>query len=165
MSLTYQDIHLEDRALWQQLKTAWDSGNYRAALNVLKQAALSDKQLNAATLNAVTAELIRLQNQKDADFKMDKIKVATEPPSDLAVGEVYFKNLGAVTDYNETGAYYIEPNQKTSSGYDVLDIETQADKTYLTYDTAKEFGITDVDYSLDTALYSVKTILDVLAGN
>lgn len=163
--MNYQDIHLEDKALWNQLQTAWEQGDYTAALNVLKNASLTDKQLNAAVVNAVTAELTTLQNQKDADFKTDKIKVATEPPSDLAVGEVYFKDLGTVTDYNETGAYYIEPNQKTSAGYDVLDVEVQANKIYLTYDTAKEFGMAGMNYSLDAALYNVKTILDALSGN
>lgn len=163
--MNYQDIHLEDKALWNQLQTAWEQGDYTAALNVLKNASLSDKQLNAAAINALTTELLRLQAQSDPSFKTGQIVVASEPPSDLAVGEVYFKDLGAVTDYNETGAYYIEPNQKTSAGYDVLDVEVQANKIYLTYDTAKEFGMAGMNYSLDAALYNVKTILDALSGN
>ena len=44
--MNYQDIHLEDKALWNQLQTAWEQGDYTAALNVLKNASLSDKQLN-----------------------------------------------------------------------------------------------------------------------
>lgn len=163
--MNYQDIHLEDKALWNQLQTAWEQGDYTAALNVLKNASLSDKQLNAAVINALTTELLSLQAQSDPSFKTGTIVVASEPPSDLAVGKVYFRLIGPVTDYNEQNAYYIEINQKTSSGYDVLNVEVQADKIYLTYDTAKEFGMAATNYSLDTALYNVKTILDALSGN
>ena len=163
--MNYQDIHLEDKALWNQLQTAWEQGDYTAALNVLKNASLSDKQLNAAAINALTTELLSLQAQSDPSFKTGTIVVASEPPSDLAVGKVYFRLIGPVTDYNEQNAYYIEINQKTSSGYDVLNVEVQADKIYLTYDTAKEFGMEATNYSLDTALYNVKTILDALSGN
>ena len=52
--MNYQDIHLEDKALWNQLQTAWEQGDYTAALNVLKNASLNDKQMNAATINAIT---------------------------------------------------------------------------------------------------------------
>lgn len=155
MSLTYQDIHLEDKALWQQLKTAWDSGNYSSALNVLKQAALSDKQLNAATLNAVTAELARLQNQKDDDFKMDKIKVATEPPSDLAVGEVYFKNLGKADGYDEEDAIFIETLQKSAaSSYVTLNPYVYATDVKLPISMQHNKNI----MSLDAALANLGTI-------
>ena len=163
--INYQDIHLEDKALWNQLQTAWEQGDYTAALNVLKNASLTDKQLNAAAINALTTELLSLQAQSDPSFKTGQIVVASEPPSDLAVGKVYFRLIGPVTDYNEQTAYYIEINQKTSSGYDVLDVEVQANKIYLTYDTAKEFGMAGMNYSLDAALYNVKTILDALSGN
>ena len=71
--INYQDIHLEDKALWNQLQTAWEQGDYTAALNVLKNASLTDQQLNAAAINALTTEMLRLQNQKATDFKQDNI--------------------------------------------------------------------------------------------
>ena len=106
--INYQDIHLEDKALWNQLQTAWEQGDYTAALNVLKNASLSDKQLNAAAINALTTELLSLQAQSDPSFKTGQIVVASEPPSNLAVGKAYFRLIGPVTDYNEQNAYYIE---------------------------------------------------------
>ena len=160
--MNYQDIHLEDKALWNQLQTAWEQGDYTAALNVMKNASLSDKQLNAEAINSITAELTRLQNQKDVDFKTNKIKVETEPPSDLAVGKVYFRLIGPVTDYNEQNAYYIEINQKTSNGYDVLNPATQADNIALTENTAAKFGLVGVTYTLDKALYDVEQLLQVV---
>lgn len=158
----YQDIHLEDKALWNQLQTAWEQGDYTTALNVLKNASLADKQLNAATINALTTEILSLQAQSDPSFKTGQIVVASEPPSDLAVGKVYFRLIGPVTDYNEQNAYYIEINQKTSSGYDVLNPATQADNIALTENTAAKFGLVGVTYTLDKALYDVEQLLQVV---
>ena len=160
--INYQDIHLEDKELWNQLQTAWEQGDYTAALNVLKNASLTDKQLNAAAINALTTELLSLQAQSDPSFKTGQIAVASEPPSDLAVGKVYFRLIGPVTDYNEQNAYYIEINQKTSSGYDVLNPATQADNIALTENTAAKFGLVGVTYTLDKALYDVEQLLQVV---
>ena len=160
--INYQDIHLEDKALWNQLQTAWEQGDYTAALNVLKNASLTDKQLNAAAINALTTELLSLQAQSDPSFKTGQIVVASEPPSDLAVGKVYFRLIGPVTDYNEQNAYYIEINQKTSNGYDVLNPATQADNIALTENTAAKFGLVGVTYTLDKALYDVEQLLQVV---
>ena len=160
--MNYQDIHLEDKDLWNQLQTAWEQGDYTTALNVLKNASLSDKQLNAATINALTTELLSLQAQSDPSFKTGTIVVASEPPSDLAVGKVYFRLIGPVTDYNEQNSYYIEINQKTSSGYDVLIPATQADNIALTENTAAKFGLVGVTYTLDKALYDVEQLLQTI---
>ena len=163
--MNYQDIHLEDKALWNQIQTAWEQGDYTAALNVLKNASLNDKQMNAATINALTTELLSLQAQSDPSFKTGTIVVASEPPSDLAVGKVYFRLIGPVTDYNEQNAYYIEINQKTSSGYDVLNPATQADNIALTENTAAKFGLVGVTYTLDKALYDVESLLQIITSS
>ena len=158
--MNYQDIHLEDKAIWNQLQTAWEQGDYTAALNVLKNARLNNKQMNAATINALTTELLSQQAQSDPSFKTGTIVVASEPPSDLAVGKVYFRLIGPVTDYNEQNAYYIEINQKTSSGYDVLNPATQADNIALTENTSQLFGVVSYKYSIDEALYNTKSLLN-----
>ena len=163
--IQYQDIHLEDKELWNQLQTAWEQGDYTAALNVLKNASLTDKQLNAATINALTTELLSLQAQSDPSFKTGQIVVASEPPSDLAVDKVYFRLIGPVTDYNEQNAYYIEINQKTSNGYDVLNPATQAENVMLTENTAAKFGFVGVTYTLDKALYDVESLLQIITSS
>lgn len=118
--MNYQDIHLEDKALWNQLQTAWEQDDYTAALNVLKNASLADKQMNAAVINALTTELLRLQSQSDTGFKQDKIIVSSDPPADLADGGVYFRLIGPTTDYTATDSYFIEILQKNGSSYDTL---------------------------------------------
>ena len=115
--MNYQDIHLEDKSLWNQIQTAWEHGDYTAALNVLKNASLSDKQLNAAAINALTTELLRLQNQKDTGFKQDKIVVSAEPPADLADGKVYFHLIGKADDYSQNDSYFIKILQKDGNSY------------------------------------------------
>ena len=159
--MNYQDIHLEDKALWNQLQTAWEQGNYTAAFNVLKNASLSDKQLNAKAINALTSALLALQSQSDLTFKADKIVVSTEPPADLFDGKVYFKMLGPVDDYGIQNAYYIEVHQKaTGAGnYNKFNLSAQADATVLTEGTANKFGVRGVEYTLDKAISDVVQVL------
>lgn len=118
--INYQDIHLEDKVLWNQLQTAWEQGDYTAALNVLKNASLADKQLSAAVINVLTTELLRLQSQADTGFKQDKIVVSAEPPADLADGKVYFRLIGPTTGYTVQNSYFIEILQKNGTSYDTL---------------------------------------------
>ena len=159
--MNYQDIHLEDKSLWNQLQTAWEHGNYTAALNVLKNASLTDKQLNAATINALTTEILSLQAQSDPSFKTGTIVVASEPPANLADGKVYFKMLGPVDDYSIKNAYYIEVHQKaTGAGnYNKFNLSAQADATVLTEGTENKFGIRGVEYTLDKAISDVVQVL------
>lgn len=157
--MKYQDIHLEDKALWAQFKTAWASGDYTAAFEVLKNSVLTNKQLNAAVINEITDAITTLENQKDDSFKTDKIKVATEPPADMATGEIYFKMLNAIRDYNMPDSYYIEPTEKTASGYDSVKLKTKANATYLTNNTATLFGESWPYYSVDKALFDIETML------
>ena len=117
--MNYQDIHLEDKELWNQLQTAWEQGDYTTALNVLKNASLSDKQLNAAAINDITTVITALENQKDDSFKSDKIKVASEPPADLTDGGVYLKLIGQTSDYGEV-AQLVEMTQKDGNTYSSL---------------------------------------------
>lgn len=160
--MNYQDIHLEDETLWSRLQIAWEQGSYTAALNVLKDASLADKKMDAALINALTNTILTLQSQSDPTFKQDTIIVSSEPPSDLSVGKVYFRLIGPVADYKDQNAYYIEINQKTSSGYDVLNPETQAYNIMLTEDTTAKFGIIGATYTLDKALYDVEQLLQIV---
>lgn len=117
--MKYQDIHLEDKALWNQFQTEWNSGNYTAAIELLKNAALTNKQLNAAAINDITTVITTLENQKDDSFKSDKIKVASEPPADLTDGGVYLKLIGQTSDYGEV-AQLVEVTQKDGNTYSSL---------------------------------------------
>lgn len=154
--MNYQDIHLEDKTLWNQLQTAWEQGDYTAALNVLKNANLTDKQLNAAAIDALTTELLRLQSQADTGFKQDKIVVSAEPPADLADGGVYFKLIGPATEFDDD-SYYIQITQKSNGSYTDLNPETMATDTMLTPSVSQDLFSRNI--SLDEAISIVTGVL------
>ena len=89
--MKYEDIHLADKAKWRQFVTLWQSGNVDAALNLLTNASLSGKVVNAAALNAITSQIVSLEENDDASFKQDIIKVSPTPPVGIKQGEVYFE--------------------------------------------------------------------------
>ena len=89
--MKYEDIHLADRAKWRQFVTLWQAGNVDAALNLLTDASLADKVVNAAALNAITNQIVSLEENDDASFKQDIIKVSPTPPTGIKQGEVYFE--------------------------------------------------------------------------
>ena len=87
----YQDIHLADKTKWRQFVELWQAGNVDAALNLLTNASLSGKVVNAAALNAITSQIVSLEENDDANFKQDIIKVSPTPPVSIKQGEVYFE--------------------------------------------------------------------------
>ena len=89
--MKYEDIHLADKAKWRQFVTLWQAGNVDAALNLLTNASLSGKVVNAAALNAITSQIVSLEENDDANFKQDIIKVSPTPPVSIKQGEVYFE--------------------------------------------------------------------------
>ena len=89
--MKYEDIHLSDKAKWRQFVTLWQARNVDAALNLLTNASLSGKVVNAAALNAITNQIVSLEENDDASFKQDIIKVSPTPPTGIKQGEVYFE--------------------------------------------------------------------------
>ena len=89
--MKYEDIHLADRAKWRQFVTLWQAGNVDAALNLLTDTSLGGKVVNAAALNAITSQIVSLEENDDASFKQDIIKVSPTPPTGIKQGEVYFE--------------------------------------------------------------------------
>ena len=89
--MKYQDLHLSDVDLNAQFKQYMSAGQYEAALAILQNAQLTDKTIVAALFNYVTIRIVEVQSTSDPVFKQDKIKVATQPPSGMTSGQVYFK--------------------------------------------------------------------------
>ena len=89
--MKYEDIHLADKTKWRQFVELWQAGNVDAALNLLTNASLSGKVVNAAALNAIASQIVSLEENDDASFKQDIIKVSPTPPVGIKQGEVYFE--------------------------------------------------------------------------
>ena len=89
--MKYEDIHLADRAKWRQFVELWQAGNVDAALNLLTDTSLGGKVVNAAALNAITSQIVSLEENNDPTFKDATIKVRPTPPIGIKQGEVYFE--------------------------------------------------------------------------
>lgn len=89
--MKYQDIHLADKAKWRQFVTLWQSGGYEAAINLLSDTELTNKIVNAEVLNAITSQIVSLEENDDPTFKDDIIKVSPTPPTGIKQGQVYFE--------------------------------------------------------------------------
>lgn len=117
--MKYQDIHLVNKKLQTNIKTLWGMGRYKNVISLVTNPQMSEYSLNADTINDITTVITTLENQKDDSFKTDKIKVASEPPADLADGGVYFKLIRQTSDYGEA-AQLVEMTQKDGIGYTSL---------------------------------------------
>ena len=87
----YEDIDLADKTKWRQFVELWQAGNVDAALNLLSDTSLADKVVNAAVLNAITSQIVSLEENDDPTFKDDIIKVSPAPPTGIKQGQVYFE--------------------------------------------------------------------------
>ncbi len=86
-----QDIHIEDKTLWAQFLTAWQSGSYTSALAILQNSQLSTKYFGAEIVNFMQDYLVETQQKNDDTFKDDIIVISTSAPSSLTTGDVYFR--------------------------------------------------------------------------
>lgn len=125
----YQDIHLEDKALWNEFQSAWTQDDYATALSKLQDSSVSDKQLNAAVINDTTTELLRLQSQKDNNFKVGKIQL-DDGTGSIRDEAVWFKLLGKATEFGDD-SYYIQPNYRQNLYDTSLNLETKATDTMI----------------------------------
>lgn len=89
--MKYEDIHLADKTKWRQFVELWQAGNVDAALNLLADTSLAGKVVNAEALNAITNQIVSLEENDDPTFKDDIIKVSPTPPVGIKQGQVYFE--------------------------------------------------------------------------
>lgn len=89
--MKYEDIHLADKTKWRQFVELWQAGNVDAALNLLADTSLAGKVVNAEALNAITNQIVSLEENDNPTFKDDIIKVSPTPPVGIKQGQVYFE--------------------------------------------------------------------------
>ena len=137
----YQDIHLEDKTLWNQLQSEWEQDEYSAALNTLQNSKLDNKQLNADSINNVSSTLLMLQKQKDQYFKTNKITITegTPPSPEIKIGNVCFNKIGTAEAYEEPSSYLVKIQQRLGSyGYTDINPKTKAANTMISPSIARE---------------------------
>ena len=85
----YQDIHASDIDSWKSFREKYQSGDFAGAQAIAQT--LTNTQINAQALNDLFNFIVETEQLSDPTFKSDVIQVSTTAPSDLQVGQMYFK--------------------------------------------------------------------------
>lgn len=86
----WQDIQIPDVDLWKQLRSLWNGGNIQQAIDILQNASVGYKWINANGINAITTETVRLQEQEDPTFKDKKIETLVGFPENPYSDQIIF---------------------------------------------------------------------------
>lgn len=89
-----QDIHKNDREIWQKFKNSWDRFQYANALNQLQNEQFDTKKIVAETINNITTKIVSVEETIKLQDKPDIIKVSTDPPINIKTGDVWFQITG-----------------------------------------------------------------------
>lgn len=89
-----QDIHKNDREIWQKFKNSWDRFQYANALNQLQNEQFDTKKIVAETINNITTKIVSVEETIKPQDKPDIIKVSTDPPINIKTGDVWFQITG-----------------------------------------------------------------------
>ena len=87
--MNYQDIHASDIDSWKSFREKYQSGDFAGAQAIAQT--LTNTQINAQALNDLFNFIVETEQLSDSTFKSDVIQVSTTAPSDLQVGQMYFK--------------------------------------------------------------------------
>ena len=68
-----QDIHKNDREIWQEFKNSWDRFQYSNALNQLQNAQFDTKKMVAETINSITTKIVAVEETVKPQDKLDII--------------------------------------------------------------------------------------------
>ena len=85
----YQDIHASDIDSWKSFRQKYQSGDFAGAQAIAQT--LTNTQMNAQALNDLFNFIVETEQLSDPTFKSDVIQVSTTAPSNLQVGQMYFK--------------------------------------------------------------------------
>ena len=87
--MNYQDIHASDIDSWKSFREKYQSGDFAGAQAIAQT--LTNTQINAQALNDLFNFIVETEQLSDSTFKSDVIQVSTTAPSNLQLGQMYFK--------------------------------------------------------------------------
>ena len=87
--MNYQDIHASDIDSWKSFREKCQSGDFTGAQAIAQT--LTNTQMNAQALNDLFNFIVETEQLSDPTFKTDAIQVSTTAPTNLQVGQMYFK--------------------------------------------------------------------------
>lgn len=87
--MNYQDIHASNIDSWKSFREKYQSGDFAGAQAIVQT--LTNTQMNAQALNDLFNFIVETEQLSDPTFKKDIIQVSTTAPTNLQVGQMYFK--------------------------------------------------------------------------
>lgn len=87
--MNYQDIHASNIDSWKSFREKYQSGDFEGTQAIAQT--LTNMQINAQALNDLFNFIVETEQLSDSTFKSDVIQVSTTAPSNLQVGQMYFK--------------------------------------------------------------------------
>lgn len=90
--LRWQDIKVDDKAAWQNIKQLWVSGNYSAAITALQNSALQNKWNDASHINELLDSIDDVwQTISDSQFKADAPFTSETAPAAPSTNSIWFQ--------------------------------------------------------------------------
>lgn len=87
----YKDIDISKRSDWAGFIELMQQGKYTEALAVLQGTSFENVATNAAFWNTLFSYIVNTEELKDDTFKSTKIQTSSTAPTDLTMGQIYFK--------------------------------------------------------------------------
>ena len=116
--MNYQDIHASDIDSWKSFREKYQLGDFAGAQAIAQT--LTNTQINAQALNDLFNFIVETEQLSDSTFKSDVIQVSTTAPSNLQVGQMYFKEYNTPTP-GPLPAGYTQVKYLQSSGTQYID--------------------------------------------
>lgn len=89
--MSFEDIHLADKNLWELIKQQWVNKDYADAQSTMDVTNLPTQVLRASLLNELTNYIMHIEELNDNEFKVDKIQVFRQKPDNITKNQIYFQ--------------------------------------------------------------------------
>lgn len=108
----YQDISFINKQARDDFKTKWIAADYDTAIDMLSDAALADKVVNADVFNDIATKIVEAEGRQDANFPEYILGVPVfQVPTSGTNGELQFVYANAHSDDVEVQLYEYDGTQ------------------------------------------------------
>ena len=108
----YQDISFENKQARDDFKAKWIAADYDTAIDMLSDAALADKVVNAGVFNDLATKIVEAEGRQDANFPEYILGVPVfQVPTSGTNGELQFVYANSHSDDVEVQLYEYDGTQ------------------------------------------------------
>lgn len=108
----YQDISFANKQARDDFKTKWIAADYDTAIDMLSDAALADKVVNAGVFNDIATKIVEAEGRQDANFPEYRLGIPEyQLPTSGTNGELQFVYANSHSDDVEVQLYEYDGTQ------------------------------------------------------